>query len=806
MDFRQPGADYIRSANWIWSCREVLPGSTSYFRKEVSLPQTPVSITVLTSAHNYLKYYINGNIITGYVSPAPACIPENIHYLSYTFTADQLDALFDTDTTLFCFAAAVHYTGHSGTNYVNAVPAFWTEIRLHFPDGTQQFIHSDSTWSALEDTPYANGAPPMNKRKTGAQLDYDARKLPDPLSWTRFGFTEGNGWHNACPAASETAFWKMRSQKIPEGTIHANLTPTPIAKQRVGWQVFDAGRIVSGWVNIRAGAPKGTRICIRYSEYLDYDVVSHAVGSLRQLSDTYCDYYTFSGEGNESFAADFGYRAFRYFEIVGMPHLLQADQVTVQWASTAMEQTAFFSSSDAFLSKLYQACINTQINNVIGMAVDCPHREQAQYLADAQLQYALLSYAFREYPQVSYKTLTDFASSQKANGRFLFTAPTEEYAVMPSIQEWDLRYTAILYDYWLYSQDLEAVTQFYENAARNAKYYLSMLDGEGLLKDEPGAWNISDHPVIKGVLDDPGCDFHPTAANLLLFDTVNKLSILADVLCKSKDSAYWSSTTSGLKTAINSILLDRASGLYYGHSGSIKTNPGITAMAINVGVSESRFLSKQLDALVQAKPTETSVVLTFELLQAVSRHGTWQQKQYIYDRLVASWGPMIEKGYKTVWEGFLDQSSHTHAWSGYPAWIMLKDFAGIQFHGSKNTDIHLVPFLPNGVSGIQATMIIPGRDNSITVTLENDRGYRLTVVPPKNEQILVAVPRGGFKSCTVTANGYPVYAKGRVYSVPGIIYDSEDNTYIRFKVSADCAVTFHSAEANMLTHTMNGTI
>ena len=110
------------------------------------------------------------------------------------------------------------------------------------------------------------------------------------------------------------------------------------------------------------------------------------------------------------------------------------------------------------------------------------------------------------------------------------------------------------------------------------------------------------------------------------------------------------------------------------------------------------------------------------------------------------------------------------------------------------------------ILGKQATMIIPGRDNSITVTLENDRGYRLTVVPPKKEQFLVAVPRVGFKSCTVTANGHPVYSKGRVRSAPGITYDSEDKTYIRFKVSTDCAVTFHSAEVNMPTHTMNGTI
>ena len=223
----------------------------------------------------------------------------------------------------------------------------------------------------------------MSSRQMNAQLDYDAQKMPDPLAWTLYGYDESTytagTWTAAVPANAETATWKMRQQGIPEGAVHEEITPTAVGRQQAGWQVFDVGRIATGWVKIKASAPAGTRICIRYSEDLNGDVVKHNVAN--EGSETYCDYYTFSGNGVEEFTANFDYKAFRYFEVVGLTDLITVEDVTMEWASTDLEYTADFSSSNEMLNKIYQACINTQINNVEGMPVDCPHREQSQYLS-----------------------------------------------------------------------------------------------------------------------------------------------------------------------------------------------------------------------------------------------------------------------------------------------------------------------------------------------------------------------------------------------------------------------------------------
>ncbi|MBR7165559.1 MAG: family 78 glycoside hydrolase catalytic domain [Clostridia bacterium] len=801
----QTEENFKTSSNWIWSSEETVNHRTAYFRKEVTLDSVPKKINVETSAHNHLKYYVNGNLVTGYVSPANASLPENVNYLSYTWEGAELDALLGENKTRLCLAAAAQFIGEAkSSNYVTGKPGFWTEVTVTYENGETETIKSDTSWRTSDSTPFADTKAMFEKHGLGSQIDYDARKMPDGLAWTRFGFDESQypevTWKNAVLADRETATWKMRLQNVPEGAVHKELTPLAMGKQEIGHQVFDATQLVTGWVKIRASAPAGTRIYIRYSEYLNKDGTVHlGVGSSQQTTEDYRDFYTFSGNGVETFVADFDYKAFRYFEIVGLSDWIQVEDISVQWASSDLTQVSTFTSSDDMLNKLYEACINTQINNTIGMTVDCPHREQAQYLADSQLQYALFSYAFEEAPEFIYKTLFDFATQQLENGRFEYTSPTSQYVApdIYSIPEWDLRYTAILHRYYELTGNLAAVAEFYDNAAANVNFHYAMVDSTGLLIDDPAGRNISDHPG-KGVKDNPG--FPPTVVNLLLYDSLNRLSRLASLLGKDTESAAWAEKASALKQNINVLLKDNETGLYKHHLGTNDTNIGVTAMAINVGVAEKGDLQKQLEAIslwtnASTANAETSVVLTYELLCAIMQYGTNAQKEYLYKRMEASWGQMVKKGHKTTWERWEDSSSHSHAWSAYPAYIMLRGFAGINFNGTAYSDITVKPFLPTGISHVSSTVKIPDSNESITVRLEREAGYKLVVKPPKGESVTVAVPRAEGGVSLITANGKTVFRDGKGLNVSGLTYLNDDAEYVYFKTTANKTYTFKSSVA-----------
>ena len=783
-----PDAGERTSGDWVWSTGQTVINSTAFFRREYTLSAKPTALTIRASAHNHYQYYVNGKRVSGPVSPAPSVPPESVLYLTYAFSGAELNALLGGDGTKLCLAAAVQYLGNNGCNYTNGVPAFWTEATLTYASGKTENFTSGTDWSALAETPYKNETPSMSGRRMNAQVDYDARKMPDALAWTRFGYDErgytAGSWGKALPADPVTRTWKLRPQTIPEGLVHKTITPKPVKKQETGWQVFDTGTVVSGWVRVRAQAPAGTRIHIRYSEFLNGDIVHYGVGSKRQTSENYCDYYTFSGSGTEEFAADFDYKAFRYFEIVGLPEKLKPEDVSVEWASTGITQIGFFTSSDAFLSELYQACINTQINNVQGMPVDCPHREQSHYLADAQLQYALLSGAFAESAELMRKTLLDFAASQLGSGRFLYTAPTESYKKLLSIPEWDLRYTDILAQYLALTGDTAGAADFYDAACRNVKFHMGLMK-DGLLPDEPKARNISDHPE-KPIPDNP-CEGEPlTVANLLLYDSMHKLGMIAGRLGKKTDAAEWEKQAEALKTRLNAVLLDQKTGAYRMYAGTEKTNPGATALAMNVGVAPEVWRAAELEQLTKTKTEDTSIVLTYEVFRALAAYGSCEQKEAIYTRMRESWKPMLDEGHTTVWEGFTHQSSHSHAWSGYPAAFMLSSFLGI----GKNADgaAQVKPFLPSTVEEIRGSARVPGTDVNVAVTLRRENGYALTV--ESSAPVQAAVPYPGNADNEITVGGRTVFRNGAGSDAPGVRYVKHDGEYVYYALDGGAAVDF----------------
>ncbi len=788
--------EYFTSTDWIWSSNNVIRNSVSYFRNDYTLKGTPTAIDVRVSAHNHVKFYVNGNIVTGYVSPAPTALPENINYLSYSFTGEELTALLNTDPTQLALAAAVQYMGNGGMNYVAAKPGLWAEVTVTYADGSEVLV-TDGSWTALENNPYKGNTPNMSSRQMNAQIDYDARKMPDPLAWTKFGYDE-TGWTAAVDADPITDTYKLRQQNIPEGRVHEEITPKAVGRQQVGWQVFDVGRIATGWVKLTASAPAGTRICIRYSEDLQGDVVRHNVAN--EGSETYCDYYTFSGNGKETFIADFDYKSFRYFEVTGLTEMITVEDVTMQWASTGVDYTADFSSDSEMLNKIYQACINTQVNNLEGMPVDCPHREQSQYLADSQLQYALLSYAFSNFSDINYKTLLDFAAQQLGSGRFTFVAPSQMYASSDSIPEWDLRYSNMLYKYYWTSGDVEGMSYFYDDAVENVTYYYDRLDGTGLLPDING-WNISDHPE-KHVPDDPGKA--PTVANILLYDSLNHLSKMADLLGKDDDAADWAAKAKALKAAINANLLDHESGQYLRYFGDSTTNPGVTAMAINLGVSDPALLEQQMVALSQPI-SNTSVVLTYELFFAVMEHGTAAQKESVYNRIMSTWGQMINRGDSTCWEGFRDENSHSHAWTAYPARIMLQYFLGVSYNGVSYSDIAVKPFLPAALNTASGHVTVPN-NGQVGVTLTRGEGtMTVEVENTTDESILVAVPRVAGNTVVTEATLGKVFENGKGANVEGLAYVSNDAEYVYFRADAgkNVALTASAAAAQTGTFVLN---
>ena len=79
---------------------------------------------------------------------------------------------------------------------------------------------------------------------------------------------------------------------------------------------FDLGQNMVGRVRFTGSAPAGTTITLRFAEVLNPDG-SIYTANLRTARAT--DYYTFKGEGVESWEPKFTFHGFRYVELSGYP-------------------------------------------------------------------------------------------------------------------------------------------------------------------------------------------------------------------------------------------------------------------------------------------------------------------------------------------------------------------------------------------------------------------------------------------------------------------------------------------------------
>ena len=129
------------------------------------------------------------------------------------------------------------------------------------------------------------------------------------------------------------------------------IVPNPVSIQEPGLQVFDAGKIVSGWPVIELKGISNVTIRMRYSENLDNEGrVGHNVAN--ENSENYYDEYIMCGEEKETWSPDLSYKVFRYVEITGYPEIISPEDIKIASVHTGVPFTGSFNSSNTLLNDI----------------------------------------------------------------------------------------------------------------------------------------------------------------------------------------------------------------------------------------------------------------------------------------------------------------------------------------------------------------------------------------------------------------------------------------------------------------------
>lgn len=679
----------FKQSKWLWKTKEIKENSYGWFFKDIKIKDDFIDAVIQISAHNHFKLFINQECVSGFVTPAPSRVHAHKLFVSYDIKPYLKKGVNQIEVVVL-------YLGGHGQNYVNGVPGFILEGYVKTKIKTIK-INSDKTWKTYDQIPYIDGMEFQQKRHITPVECYD-----DTIELDRSKVKEVivlNGYKT------------YQKQEIPEGDIFECIEPKPVLKKDDVW-VYDMGRIISGFVNIEALSQKNVELTIRYSEDLDNDRVKHNVAN--EYSDTYMDIIKLKANKRLNHQPDFTYKAFRYFEVVGKLDQLDYMDVKGVQAGTYINLEGSLSvEGDPYFNRLFEMFKHTQKNNILGQLVDCPHREQAQYLGDSLLQSLAISYNIVERRSLISKVLDDFMDAQYPDGTFPFVSPgnTDIDDFSLKIPEYDLYFIELVYQRYQLDYDLNIINKYQGAMIRLINHYLSKIDKHLKVVKKNKEWHISDWPYPK--VDES--KNYLTYENMLFYRV---MSLYINMFDHQDTTEYFKTFLDNFR--LNIIKVFKHDGLFVDSHQSKSKHQGIQAFALLNGFFEAHEVNDVLDYII-AQGFDSSIIFGRYVVEALFEFDRFDDAYtYMFEK-DKGWGNIIKNGSLTMWEGFDDVESHSHAWGLYPVYFIQKYVLGIKTIDNDLSKIKIEPFFYNHIKEMSGSIVLNNGVLKVALKIVKDK-------------------------------------------------------------------------------------
>jgi hypothetical protein len=343
------------------------------------------------------------------------------------------------------------------------------QLLLEYEDGDSELVVTDDQWRAA--------AGPITFSSPYGGEDYDAR-LQQP-GWDQPGF-DASKWAPVRLTDGPGGALRGISCSAPAIRAFEILKPVKQAQIRPGITVYDLGQNASQMPKIAVHGQPGSTVLLRPSELLR---ANGAIDQDSMGSPTYC-VYTLAGGGQEAWAPRFFYCGFRYLQVEcagppdggALPVIDSLEAAVVH--SSAPAAGEFTTSSDLF-NRIYSLVRWAQLNNMVSLLTDCPHREKLGWLEETHLNGPSLRYNF-DLDAFFPKVMHDMADSQHADGMIPTTAPeyTSFSGAFLDSPEWGSAFLLVAWQQYEFTGDNDLLRRYYPNMARYNNYLGSKASGD----------------------------------------------------------------------------------------------------------------------------------------------------------------------------------------------------------------------------------------------------------------------------------------------------------------------------------------
>ncbi len=320
--------------------------------------------------------------------------------------------------------------------------------------------------------------------------------------------------------------------------------------------------------------------------------------------------------------------------------------------------TATFECNDPDVNLLFSKCVRTLKICMRENYMDCPDRERGQWIGDVSVQAPQVVYLLdKNGLKLLRKAICDFIGLRK--GDFLFgNVPGDHFSELPAqslnaISEWGM-----IAAYYRATGDRSILSMAFEPAVK----YLMIweTDEDGVILPRGGSWEWYDHLF--------NCD--KSVLNICwYYSALRFVKFMADELKNDAYNDFLTARMEAIERTFNAKYW-KEDGYYA--SGEF-VDDRANSMAVLSGLCEKEKYP-QIRYLLMSVFNSTTYMENYVLI-ALCEMG---YKADAFRRMMCRYQPLINNENSTLWEDFFHLGTRNHAWSGGPATVLLRYFAGVK--------------------------------------------------------------------------------------------------------------------------------
>lgn len=710
-------------AQWISNekCQSI-PNTWLSFRKAFDVDKLPQRAIARIAVDSKYWLYINNQLVVfeGGLKRGPN--PRDTYY-------DEVDLAPYLLKGKNVIGVLVWHFGKNGFSHNNSGKA-----GLFFECNTPFFfLISDKTWKSTINPAFqtVSGAEP-NYRLSESNILFDARK--DLGKWWASDYDD-NGWATSMELGCEgDAPWnQLIKRPIPQWKNYG-LQPYTQTEKKGDTLICILPYNAQVTPYLKINARKGQSIQILTDNnfhFQDFEAILRA------------GYIT--KEGEQSFECFGWMNGHKVYYII--PEGIEILDVKYRETGYDTEFSGSFTCSDPFFNKLWGKAARTLYITMRDNYMDCPDRERAQWAGDAVNESGEAFYVLsKSSTLLTKKWLYEMIGWQKQDGTLFAPAPAGNWSIeLPGQVLATIGYYG-LWNYYMYSGDLETIRQLYPAAQR----YLDLweLKDNGTAKVRQTAW----------IWGDWGDNIDkPLLFNGWYYLALKGMQHMATTLNKKEDAQKYEQQMKAFKEAYNQVYWK--GNHYRSESFTEIADDRGQALAVVSGLADADKYPAILRILTESQ--YASPYMEKYVFEAMMQMGYESEAQARHKKRHKE---MVENPfYSTLCEGWrlhdvLEQKGGTlnHAWTGGGLTILAQYVCGVS---PLKPGFELFEIKPQPGDIKHAQLKIPSVKGEITTeySIKDDRMIIKANVPQGTEAV-ITVPIEDVRK--VELNKKEIWSKG----------------------------------------------